>query len=97
MSLFKLFRPDRHTPTMSLFKLTNPDRYKMVVQLEPWAEVYYLRKGQEMELRQPVFPQGYYHLKVWEDGDVQIFVGGEFDNPQVFIDGEEAQPWNDFV
>ena len=50
-----------------------------------------------MELRQPVSAQGYYHLIVWEDGDVQVFVEGEFDNPQVFIDGEEAQPWNDFV
>lgn len=82
---------------MHLFKLTNPDRDKLAVQLEPWAEVYYLRKGQELELRQPVLAHGYYHLQVWADGDVQVFVEGWLDLPQVFIDGEEAQPWNDFV
>ena len=81
---------------MHQFKLENPDRHKLTVVLEPWAEAYYLRKGQVLELRQPPTASGNYHLQFWEDGDLLVFVEG-FDYPQVFIDGEAAQPWNDFV
>lgn len=82
---------------MHIFTLSNPDRYKLTVQLEPWAEVFYLRKGEELQLRQPDSLQGSYHLKVYADGDVQIFPMGEFDYPQVFIDNVETEPWNDFI
>ncbi|MBO2010420.1 hypothetical protein [Hymenobacter negativus] len=82
---------------MHVFTLKNQDRYKLTVQLEPWAEVFYLRKGEELQLRQPASLQGSYHLAVYADGDVQIFPMGEFDYPQVFIDNVETEPWNDFV
>ena len=82
---------------MHIFTLKNPDQYKVTVQLEPTAELWYLRKGEELQLRQPASLQGSYHLEVYADGVVQVIPTGEFDDPQVFIDGVETEPWNDFA
>jgi hypothetical protein len=81
---------------MHILTLKNSDHYKFTVQLEPTAELWYLRQGEELQLRQPASRQGSYQLVVYAEGLVQVIPTGEFDDPQVFIDNVETEPWNDF-
>lgn len=81
---------------MHVFSLTNPDQPKLTLQLEPWAELFYLRQGEELTFRQPASLNGSYHLEVYADGSVRIFPTGEFDYPQVLLNGIATEPWNDF-
>lgn len=83
--------------SMNLFLLENPTQAKMAVQLEPWAEVYYLRKGDILKLTQPPDLKGYYHVIFYEADSVSVLVEGFFDYPLVFINDQLAQPWNDFT
>jgi hypothetical protein len=82
---------------MNVFHLENQIQPKLAVQLEPWAEVYYLRLGETLKLEQAAELKGYYHLIFYEADSVSVLVDGEFDYPLVFIEGKEATPFNDFV
>lgn len=82
---------------MNVFHLENQIQPKLAVQLEPWAEVYYLRLGETLKLEQPPELTGGYHVIFYEVASVAVLVEGEFDYPLVFIDGREAIPFNDFV
>ncbi|TDN36829.1 hypothetical protein E4631_24580 [Hymenobacter sp. UV11] len=82
---------------MNVFHLENQIQPKLAVQLEPWAEVYYLRRGETLKLEQPPELKGGYHVIFYEADSVSILIDGEFDYPLVFIDGKEATPFNDFV
>ncbi|OGX85776.1 hypothetical protein BEN47_14370 [Hymenobacter lapidarius] len=81
---------------MNILTIENAEKIKLAVQIEPWAEVFYLRKGDTLKLHQPEGLHGYYHVKVWRDADIQLFVDGEYDYPEVFINDQPAEPWNDF-
>jgi hypothetical protein len=82
---------------MNVFHLENQIQPKLAVQLEPWAEVYYLRPGEILKLEQLPELQGGYHVIFYEADSVSVLIEGEFDYPLVFIDGKEATPFNDFV
>jgi hypothetical protein len=82
---------------MNIFHLENRIHAKLAIQLEPWAEVYYLRQGQTLKLEQPAALKGYYHVIFYEADSVSVLVEGEFDYPLVFIDGKEVMPFNDFT
>jgi hypothetical protein len=82
---------------MPIFHLENQIQHKLAVQLEPWAEVYYLRQGETLKLEQPPELKGCYHVIFYEADSVSVFIEGEFDYPLVFIEGKEATPFNDFV
>jgi hypothetical protein len=82
---------------MNLFLLKNPTQAKMAVQLEPWAEVYYLRKGDTLKLTQDADLEGYYHIIFYEADSVSVLVEGFLDYPLVFINDQVAEPWNDFT
>lgn len=81
---------------MDVFKLENQFCAKLEVQLEPWAETFYLRKGDVITFEQAPGEKGYYHMAVHTDW-VQVFPIGFLDYPTVFINGLPAEPWNDFV
>jgi len=66
------------------------------VQLEPWAEVYYLRQGQILTLKQPPELKGGYFVVFYEVNSVSVVIDGEFDYPVALIDGQLAEPFNDF-
>jgi hypothetical protein len=82
---------------MNILKLENPTQAKMAVQLEPWAEVYYLRKGDTLKLTQAPELEGYYHVIFYEADSVAVLVEGFLDYPLVFINDQAAEPWNDFT
>lgn len=82
---------------MNVFHLENQIQPKLAVQLEPWAEIYYLRLGETLKLEQPPELKGGYHVIFYEADSVSVLIDGEFDYPLVFIDGKEATPFNDFV
>jgi len=82
---------------MNVFHLENQIQPKLAVQLEPWAEVYYLRLGETLKLEQPPELKGGYQVIFYEADSVSVLIDGEFDYPLVSIDGKEATPFNDFV
>lgn len=82
---------------MNPFIIENIDKDKLTVIVEPWAEEYYLKKGDVLKLIQEDGLKGYYHLKVYNDGGIQIFVEGEFDYPLVKINDQDAVPFQDFL
>jgi hypothetical protein len=82
---------------MNIFVLENSTQAKMAVQLEPWAEVYYLRKGDILKLMQNPDLKGYYHVIPYEVDSVSVLVEGFTDYPIVFINDNVAEPWNDFT
>jgi len=82
---------------MNVFHLENQIQPKLAVQLEPWAEIYYLRLGETLKLEQPPELKGGYHVIFYEADSVSVLIDGEFDYPLVFIDDKEATPFNDFV
>lgn len=81
---------------MNIFLLENPAQAKLAVQLEPWAEVYYLRKDDTLKLAQAPDLTGYYHVIFYEANSVSVLVEGFLDYPLVFINDQVAAPWNDF-
>lgn len=78
---------------MQIFRIENKAKKKLTIILEPWAEEFYLKEGQILELQQPEDLTGYYHQTNYEDGDIQIFVEGNFDYPVVLIDSKPAEPF----
>ena len=80
---------------MQIFKTENKNRKKLTVILEPWAEEYYLKKNDTLEFRQDDGLKGYYHQCIYQDGDIQIFVEGEYTYPDVFINGTEVASFNE--
>jgi hypothetical protein len=82
---------------MNIFELKNKACAKMEVQLEPWAEVYYLRKGDTIKFEQSLDEVGYYTVWVTGVDSMQVFPEGFLDYPAVFINDQPAEPWNDFV
>ena len=81
---------------MNVFHLENKIHPKLAVQLEPWAEVYYLRHGQILTLKQPPELKGGYFVVFYEVDSVSVVIDGEFDYPEALIDGQLAEPFNDF-
>ena len=81
---------------MNVFHLENKMHHKLAVQLEPWAEVYYLRLGQILTLKQPPELKGGYFVVFYEVDSVSVLIDGEFDYPVALIDGKPAEPFNDF-
>ena len=81
---------------MHQWLLENCSADKLAVQLEPWAEVYYLRKGQTLKLEQPPDLLGYYHTVFYDAESVSVFVEGFLEYPLVSIDGQAVDPFNDF-
>ncbi len=75
--------------------IENADKEKLTVILEPWAEEYYLRKKDVLMLQQPNERQANYHLKVWENGDIQVFIDNGIDYPIVKINDKVAEPWKE--
>lgn len=82
---------------MNTFVLENPTQAKMAVQLEPWAAVYYLRKGDTLKLTQDPDLKGCYHIIFYEADSVSVLVEGFLYYPLVFINNQSAEPWNDFT
>jgi hypothetical protein len=82
---------------MNVFDLKNQIQPKLAVQLEPWAEIYYLRLGEILKLEQPPELKGGYQIILYEADSVSVLIDGEFDYPLVFIEGKEATPFHDFV
>jgi len=80
---------------MNVFLIDNADREKLTVIIEPWAEEYYLRKNDTLKLQQPDELKGYYHLNIWANGDIQVYVEGEYDYPIVTINDKEAEPFKE--
>ena len=95
---FKAFALPLSFPFIAMhdFTLSNPDQFKLTVQLEPWAELFYLRQGEELTFRQPASLRGFYHVEVYADGSVRLWPMGEFDYPEVLLNGVATEPWNDF-
>lgn len=81
---------------MNVFKLENHYRAKLEVQLEPWAETFYLRHGDVLTFAQAPGEAGYYKMAVYADW-VQVFPIGFLDYPTVLINDLPAEPWNDFT
>lgn len=79
---------------MQIFKIENKDRERLTVILEPWAEEYYLKKSDVLELHQEIGLKGYYHQLFYADGDIQIFVEGAYSYPVVLINGEKTEAFN---
>ena len=77
---------------MNIFELQNRACAKMEVQLEPWAEIYYLRKGDTIKFEHPADEVGYYTVSVWGIDSMQVFPEGFLDYPAVFINGQLAEP-----
>ncbi len=75
--------------------IENADKEKLTVILEPWAEEYYLRKKDVLMLQQLNQTQANYHLKVWENGDIQVFIDNDIDYPIVKINDKVAEPWKE--
>ena len=81
---------------MNVFKLENQVCAKLEVQLEPWAETFYLRKGDIITFEQAPGEEGHYHMAVHADW-VQVFPEGFLEYPTVYINDQPAESWNDFV
>ncbi len=82
-----------------VFSVENANQFKLTVQLEPWAELFYLRKGDVLTIHQPESLKGYYHTNLWGEEKMSQIIGcGDFDYdyPTVHINGKLAEPWNDF-
>jgi hypothetical protein len=82
---------------MNVFHLENKIHPKLAVQLEPWAEVYYLRRGEILTLKQPPELKGGYLVVFYEADAVSVVIEGEFDYPLALIDGKLAEPFHDFL
>jgi len=67
----------------------------MTIILEPWAEEYYLKKNEVLELQQENSLKGYYHQLFYADGDIQIFVEGAYTYPIVLINGKKTEAFNE--
>jgi hypothetical protein len=82
--------------TMNVFKIENQFCTKMEVQLEPWAETFYLRKGDIITFEQAPVEEGHYQMAVHHNW-VQVFPIGFLNYPTVYINDQPAEPWNDFI
>ena len=82
---------------MQVFIIENHDWDKLTIIIEPWAEEYYLKKGQKLELLQEDGLQGAYHQVFWKDGSIQVYVEGDFYSPIVQLDGKGIEPFHDFM
>jgi hypothetical protein len=63
---------------MNVFHLENKIHPKLAVQLEPWAEVFYLCQGEILTLTQPPELKGGYFVVFYEVDSVSILIDGEF-------------------
>ena len=82
---------------MQVFTIENHDWDKLTIIIEPWAEAYYLKKGQKLELFQEEGLNGYYHQIAWKNGDIQIYVEADYNSPIVKLDGKDIDPFQDFI
>lgn len=78
---------------MQNFTIENPNDEILTIIIEPWAEEYYLKKNQVIEIQQELGIIGYYHQIIHVD-HIQLYVEGNYDNPKVLIDGKEADPFD---
>lgn len=81
---------------MTQWLLENRSADNLAVQLEPWADVYYVRHGQTLKLEQPADLPGYYHTVFYAADSVSVFVEGFGQYPLVSIDGQAVYPFTDF-
>jgi len=80
---------------MQIFKIENKDKERLTIILEPWAEEYYLKKSETIELQQENSLKGYYHQVFYGNGDIQIFVEGAYSYPLILINGKITEAFNE--
>ena len=76
---------------MNTLKIENEVKDELIVILEPMAEHYSVKRGETLELSQQDDLVGYYHQVLDKEGNIVIFVEGEYTYPVAKIDGKEVK------
>ena len=74
---------------MQTFTIENTELDSLIIIIEPYHEVIEMKKDDWLELKQSANSEGYYVQSVFEGGHLVLTVEGEYEVPEIFINGKE--------